>query len=144
MKKQILIVKEENKAMSLERVSQVFDALTKKGDVLVTVEEYKVTRSVAQNKLLWLWHGEVKKYLEEHHGIIASSDDVHEEMISRLLPMVFSPISKQKRRQSTRALNVKGFAELLEKYEAYMASEKGVFLTQPDDLYYIAVHGARR
>lgn len=144
MKKQTLIVKEDNKALSLQRISQVLDALTKKGDVSVTVEEHKITRSVAQNKLLWLWHGEVKRHLEEHYDLVVSSDDVHEEMIGRLLPMVYNPISKGERRQSTRALNVKGFAELLEKYEAYMAKEKGVFLTQPDDLYYIAVHGARR
>jgi tRNA U34 5-carboxymethylaminomethyl modifying enzyme MnmG/GidA len=139
-----IIVKSDNVMLSLERINQVLNVITKKQDAEVIVREHKESRTLKQNKLLFLWHGEVKKYLEEHHGIIASSDDVHEEMISRLLPMVVSPITMKPRRQSTRDLKVKEFAELLEKYEAYMASEKGVFLSRPDDLYYVAVHGAKR
>lgn len=130
--------------MSLERVSQVFDVLTKKGDVLVTVEPYEITRSKAQNRLLWKWHGEVKDWLLESVDIVASSDDVHDEMIGLLLPKKINPINNEKVRQSTRKLGVKKFAELLEMYEAYMAKDKGVLLSRPDDLYYIAVHGARR
>jgi tRNA U34 5-carboxymethylaminomethyl modifying enzyme MnmG/GidA len=139
-----IIVKSDNVMLSLERINQVLNVITKNQDAEVIVREHKESRTLKQNKLLFLWHGEVKKHLEEHHGIIASSDDVHEEMISRLLPMVVSPITMKPRRQSTRDLKVKEFAELLEKYEAYMASEKGVFLSRPDDLYYVAIHGAAR
>ena len=107
----------------------------------ITVEEYKENRSLAQNRLLWVWMKEVS---EQHHasgGKLVSDEIWHEYFKELLLPAQVVELRGQfiKQRKSTRKLNTKEFTQYLENIDHYCGSELEVQLPHPEDIYYSAM-----
>ena len=111
-------------------------------DVLFQIKPNEETRSVKQNRLVWLLNGELAKHIHETQGGVFSSEEVHEFIVNKLLPKRAlqcpdgEPIIM---RTSTKELTVKDFAAFLDKYYAYASSELGCNLPMPDDLYWDAL-----
>lgn len=106
----------------------------------MTVRPDKETRSEKQNRLYWKWVDEIAMGLE------VGKDEVHLKLAFKFLPT--NPLSKPMKIDgneiarwpiSTRDLNTKDFAEYLNKIEALAATELGIKLTMPDDLYWQAL-----
>jgi len=107
-------------------------------DVLFQIKPNEESRSVKQNRLLWMLHGELAKHIHESQGEIYDTETIHEFVIGKLLP------KKPKKlpdgdyiisRKSTKNLPVKEFAALLDMYYAWASIDMGCNLPMPDDLY---------
>jgi len=114
--------------------------LLKNNEYLITIEDYKLKRSIAQNKLMWLWieliskdSGESKKYI---HKFI--NTDFIEQEFNEVMGKVINTS------KTTSELNTKEFSVMLNEFERHMNEFQGWLLPRPDDLYDYAVHGAKR
>ena len=113
------------------------------GPLKVTVDDWVDKRSDALNRLLWTWNGQIKKFLFETRGIVAKSDDIHEELVELLLPLEYrTDMSGQSRAQRARtsAMGNKALCGYLELLEHHCVTELGMRddyrLINPDDLKY--------
>ena len=123
--------------MELREIYQQTD-----NDLVLSIKEDKESRSNKQNRLLWLWHGELASHLLEHQGKQFGTDDIHEYIVGKVLPRkaVIMPDGEPVIvRASTKKLKVKEFADLLNKYEYLCSETYGLHLTRPDDLYFAAL-----
>lgn len=110
-------------------------------DILITIEEVIDNRKSAQNRLLWLWNGELANHIFDSTGDRFSSDDVHEHVVDMLLPKHVVQINGNPIvvRSKTSKLKVKDFAAFLTEYFAWADIKYGLELTRPEDLYLRAV-----
>lgn len=114
----------------------------------VTISAIKSARSLAQNRLLWLWNAEIQRHLREAFGQIASAEEWHEILVSRLWPADLHPVvlpdgtRYRVGRAKTRSFTVGQMAEYLELLDAYCAEHLSLLLPHPDDLM-MAIYGER-
>ena len=113
------------------------------GPLKVVVSDWVDKRSDALNRLLWLWNGQIKRFLFETRGVVAKSDDIHEELIELLLPLEYrTSMDGQKRAQRARTSTMGnkelcGYLELLEHHCTDELGMTGDYrLINPEDLKY--------
>jgi len=111
------VVTTTNAQYFMPQIGQAVRALLKQGkNVVIEFKEHKAKRSLAQNRLLWLWNQIIADYFREHYGQENSSEDVHEVFVRRKFGVKViqagneEPIIVRKR---TRKLNTKEFCEYL-------------------------------
>ncbi|WAG76989.1 recombination protein NinB [Metapseudomonas furukawaii] len=115
----------------------------------VAISEVRSKRSDAQNRLLWLWNGEIQKHLRETFGQIASAEEWHEILVSRLWPSEVHPVQLpdgtryRVGRAKTRTFNIQQMTTYLELLDAYCAEHLQLLLPHPEDLM-MAIYGERR
>jgi hypothetical protein len=115
----------------------------------VAISEVRSKRSDAQNRLLWMWNGEIQKHLRESFGQIASSEEWHEIFVSRLWPSEVHPVQLpdgtkyRVGRAKTRSFNIQQMTTYLELLDSYCAEHLGLLLPHPDELM-MAIYGERR
>lgn len=113
----------------------------------LTIETVKTNRSTAQNSLMWLWNGEIQRYMSEHYGQIASAYEWHDILVEKLCPMdgysVSLPTGETFKtgRARTSKFKTQEMTEYLEKLDAYCSSI-GLLLPHPEDLMF-AIYGSR-
>lgn len=113
----------------------------------VVVEDSKTNRTVAQNRLLWLWNGEFQRYMSDHYGQVASADEWHEILVEKLCPMEVTeaklPTGETFKvgRARTSKFKTQEMTEYLEKVDFYCSSI-GLLLSHPSDLMN-AIYGRR-
>lgn len=140
MDKKELIIKNDFDRKSLANLINSLDLSTPKK---IVIEDSKTTRSIAQNRLLWLWNSEFQKFMYEHYGETASADEWHEILVEKLCPPVLRQISLPRGdkaivgRSRTRKFTTNQMTEYLEKLDAYCAGI-GLLLPHPSDLIYQA------
>jgi hypothetical protein len=105
----------------------------------VDIKPYKKNRSLAQNKLYFMW----MKIIGDEIGY--TSEEIHAIMADRFLTTEFVEYggNKIKRDKSTSKLNTKEFTEYLESIDRWAAGEMGIVLPSPEDLIFEAM-GIRR
>lgn len=115
----------------------------------VAICEVRSRRSEAQNKLLWLWNGEIQRHLRETHGQVATAEEWHEILVSKLWPAEVHPVQLpdgtcyRVGRAKTRKFNVAQMTTYLELLDAYCAESLGLLLPHPEDLM-MSIYGQRR
>ena len=111
------------------------------GKVKVTLQHPTNNRSLAQNNLMWIWHGELAKKILEVMGETYSSDDIHEYVADKLLPKRVITVLNEPmiERGKTSKLGVKGFTEFLQHYEGWALTTYECQFSRPDDWYYEAM-----
>lgn len=115
----------------------------------VAISEVRSKRSDAQNRLLWLWNGEIQKHLRESFGQLASSEEWHEILVAKLWPAEVRPVELpdgtkyRVGRAKTRTFNIQQMTTYLELLDAYCAEHLGLLLPHPDELM-MAIYGERR
>ena len=143
MDKQIKILQRNNSKEWVNITREMLLNIWHGGDkpVKVTVENYTVTRRQAQNNLMWIWHNEYVKHRYECAGEVFSPKLWHEAFKEQFVG-VHPPVEINGKfriiPQSTTELSVKGFSEMLQKYEAEAAMD-GCKFSHPEDLYLKAV-----
>lgn len=106
----------------------------------VEIREHKSKRSLAQNRLLWLWNNAIQEHMAEHFGQYASAEEWHDILVSRLLPSEVRRVNLPSGegfkvgRTRTSQLGVKKMAEYLDLLCAYCAEYMRLQLPQPMDL----------
>lgn len=111
-------------------------------------QEAKEKRRDAQNRLLWMWNGQIQAHMRDSFGQVASAEDWHDILCRRLMPAEVSAVSlpgsdacEVGRWRSSKA-GVREMAEYLNLLDAYCAENLGLLLPHPQDMYHEAM--ARR
>ncbi len=102
------------------------------GKFEVVIKEYKKKRSLAQNRLYWLW----LPYLAKHFGY--TDDEMHDELKYAFIGEETYTNRKgieRIRPKSTTKLKTKDMAEYLTKIEV-LANANEIILPMPQDLNY--------
>ena len=116
--------------------------------IKVTVTEIKANRSKAQNSLLWKWNGEIQQHMREAFGQMASDEEWHEILVSKLCPSEIHPVTLpdgtryRVGRARTSKFKVDQMTQYLELLDAYCAESLNLLLPHPEDLVY-AIWGER-
>lgn len=102
-----------------------------KGKYLVTVEKYREPRTLPQNALMWMWLA----CIEQETG--TAKEDVYSyycrKFLSRVVVMNGQEVTVN---DTSSMLNTAQMAEFMTKIQADAASEFGIMLPLPSDLYY--------
>lgn len=115
----------------------------------VSIVQVKSKRSDAQNKLLWMWNGLIQSHLRDSFGQIASSEEWHEILVSRLWPSEVRRVELpdgptfKVGRAKTRGFTIPQMTTYLELLDAYCAEHLQLLLPHPDDLM-MSIYGERR
>ena len=121
-----------------ERAMRAVSVIQHEPLTVVTIKPYKASRSVAQNRLLWMWYGEIRNHLAETTGEQYTNDDIHEYfkdkfLDKRVVDVGENPIVVT---ASTSKLNVSDMSEYLNRLDIYCADDLQLQLTHPDDLWH--------
>ena len=103
------------------------------GTYTLTFEKAKKPRTNDQNRLMWLWFGCIAKSWSEACGMAITSQDVHDAYCLMLLPI---ETPKGRIAGSTRGLTTEQMSEFLNNVQADAASEYGIILPNPQDVYF--------
>ena len=135
-----------NRATSSEDGKRLWGFITKylaatDKPLKITIEELTDTRKLAQNKLNFMWCGEVAKHVFKSQGLVCSSEDIHELIARKLLPLRVVAINGETiiYRSETKTLSIKKFSDYLARFEYYASEQLGATLSHPEDLYIIAL-----
>ena len=104
----------------------------------VTIQPHKTGRSVAQNRLLWMWYGEIRNHLAETTGEQYQNEDLHEFFKDKFLDRRPVTINGDPRvvHGSTSRLNTSDMSEYLNRLDIYCADDLNLQLTHPADLWH--------
>lgn len=109
----------------------------------LTIDEYKTTRSSAQNRLYWMWLKIIADHVTHHDtsGTLFSDNDMHDWLREKFLDTRLIEVRGEfvKSRKSTTKLNTKEFTDYLEKIDMFCAQTLNLVLPHPEDLYYSAM-----
>jgi hypothetical protein len=115
----------------VERVKSLPDD----GSVVVIIKKAEESRSIAQNRLMWRWFGEIAEetgYTKQDVHDIFCSQILGTKVVRRFDGMEVEVIN------GTRELKVREMADFLTQVEA-MATNMGWYLSHPEDSYYKAM-----
>jgi hypothetical protein len=104
---------------------------------VATFSKEKTSRSLAQNRLMWLWAGEISAFVHESQGRHLAPEWFKEYMQDMFLGSESVEIKGKviTRKVGTSTLGVKEFAEFLTKWEALAVGDWGIQLSHPEDLF---------
>jgi hypothetical protein len=110
----------------------------------VVIREHKSKRSLADNRLLWLWYREIAAYVFETTGQQYNADDVHEWMKAQMLGRDVVTIGGDMIAvaRSSAKLSVSDFSDYLLRIDHYCAENLGLQLSRPEDLWLDAMREA--
>lgn len=115
----------------------------------LSIAQVRSKRSDAQNRLLWQWNGLIQSHLRDSFGQIASSEEWHEILVSRLWPSEVRRVELpggpafKVGRAKTRGFTIAQMTTYLELLDAYCAEHLSLLLPHPDDLMY-AIYEERK
>ena len=111
--------------------------LPRDGSWQVVVAPYRRNRSLAQNRLYWLWLKVIADHVFETTGQQVSDEDMHEWFKARFLGTRIVEVNGEAVRaaKSTRTLSVAEFSQYLERIDHFAAEHLGLTLPHPQDMY---------
>lgn len=108
--------------------------------IRLTMTNVKSKRSLAQNRLLWMWNNCIQEHLREHFGQIASAEEWHEILTAKLWPAEIRTVELpggwrfKVGRAKTRNFSTLEMTHYLERLDAYCAEHLGLILPHPEEL----------
>lgn len=125
----IKLYKESDKQIAIESISKID---LSKHKFMIKVERIKEKRSLDQNSLYWLW----LTCIQEETG--NDKNLLHDHFRELYLPVsehiIFGVMKKSL--TSTTTLTTDIFKQYLDKIQFFVSSELGIYLPNPDDLYF--------
>lgn len=122
--------------------------LSKKGYRL-SITGAKESRSLAQNRMLWMWNNQIQAHLADHFGQYASAEEWHDILVAKLCPAEYHAVELpdgfkcRVGRSRTSKFTVDEMGQYLDKLDAYCAEFLQLLLPHPED-YQFAVYGERK
>ena len=121
------------------------------GDELweLVIRPHKSQRSLSQNRLLWVWNNAIQKHLADHFGQVASAEEWHDILVSKLMPAEVRRVQLpdgdtfKVGRTRTSQLKVDEMTEYLTRLDAYCVETLNLQLPHPMDLMMEAMNHAR-
>jgi len=143
MTKTVRLIKRANPRQDADEVMNTVNKLYESTDknIKVTIEILEDGRNLAQNRLLFKWHGELGNHIYNSTGQVYNSTVIHNYVISELEPEEVATISGKAvvMRAETKKMGIKKFSKLLAKYEIWAVEKYNCIFTQPSDLYFDAL-----
>lgn len=103
------------------------------GEYTIRFERAKKPRSIDQNRLMWLWFTCIAKSWSEATGLTFSPQVVHDTYCTLFLP-INTP--RGQIAGHTSSLTTEQMTAFLNNVQADAASEYGITLPNPEDLYF--------
>lgn len=134
MSKTLQIVKQKgeilNKEFVLKRLDNMFNLLMN-GEHILTITKQVKKRTLDQNRLMWLWFA----CIENETG--TAKEDIHDYYCLKFLfrNTVINGV-EQTIASGTSKLSTVSMKDFLDKVQADAASEFGITLPNPEDLYW--------
>jgi len=132
-----------------QRIVQYLQGVDISKPIKITIAPAKSSRSLAQNRLLWMWNSLIQQHMADSFGQHASAEQWHDVLVSRLCPAELSVIEMpdgfkaRVGRSRTSKFTVDQMGEYLDRLDAYCAENLNLLLPHPDD-YELAVYGVRK
>ena len=130
--KRIIERKKEKRHIIESMIVSHFSQFPEDEKAIISIERDVLTRSGAQNKLLWMWN----KIIGDEIG--HSKDDMHDKLVRKLLGTVDSTDldgNITSRAIETKKLKVAEMKDYLEEVDRFVA-EFGIILPRPEDLWW--------
>lgn len=121
-----------NKQSDKESVISYIDKLPDK-QFIVTIEKKKVTRTISQNSLYWMWINCISKETGNE------PNDLHEYFGELKFPKVEVKMfdgSTRTKPMSTTKMDTVQFKEVLDWIQMFASTELGLILPNPEDKYF--------
>ncbi len=105
------------------------------------LQEFKSTRTLAQNRLLWWWLAKIRKHVLESEGKFYSDKQLYHYFCEMFLPQVVERTMGKviERQQTSSELDVKEFTAFLTNIEQYAFDQLHFVLPRPEDMYNMAM-----
>lgn len=119
-----------------------FNCLEEGQALKVTLEPYKENRSLAQNRLMWMWYDVIRKAWHESGDKLFESEVWHIQFCRILLGQEWITLPNgqmEQRTRGTRHLNTAEMSEYLTVLDAYVGSEMDIILPHPEELFFEAM-----
>lgn len=126
----------------IEQVKRHLDEMDLSKPMQVVIEPYKLTRSIAQNRLMHKWFNEIAEGWLMSTGEAISAEAWKEYLKQKFLgfDMVDMPYgSVMPITKHTSDCSVEELSVFLLKVESYCTTEFEIQLSYPDDLYYLSI-----
>jgi len=133
----IVIERNKGKAHPLQMLCRDFFSSHDVTKAIVSISEDKLTRSVAQNELYFLW---VDTYIRQELGY--SKHETHKALVEELLGYDVTVGFNGKEVSSlkeTKSLKVAEFSNYLAEVDRFCAERLSIILPHPSDIYYKAM-----
>ena len=130
--KRVIERKKEKRHIIGSMIVSHFSQFPEDEKAIISIERDVLTRSGAQNKLLWMWN----KIIGDEIG--HSKDDMHDKLVRKLLGTVDSTDldgNITSRAIETKKLKVAEMKDYLEEVDRFVA-EFGIILPRPEDLWW--------
>lgn len=130
--KRVIERKKEKRHIIESMIVSHFSQFPEDEKAIISIERDVLTRSGAQNKLLWMWN----KIIGDEIG--HSKDDMHDKLVRKLLGTVDSTDldgNITSRAIETKKLKVAEMKDYLEEVDRFVA-EFGIILPRPEDLWW--------
>ena len=131
-----------HKQEDIEEVQSALSTVSLEKPIEVTIKEYNLTRSDAQNKLMHLWFNEISKHVHLTQDIIFSAEVWKDELKEKFLGFDFveRPSGKVVAQvKKTSKCSVKELSEFLEKVDHYCVTRFELMLPRPSEIYFKAM-----
>jgi len=104
---------------------------------VVSVEQKKETRRLAQNNLLWVWLDFIAKYFQENTEQCLSADDWYLYFVNKFLPKKVKEINGEciVQQITSSNLSIKEFSDFLMKIEGYCLHQWALGIPIPNEYY---------
>lgn len=113
---------------SVDKILTRLNYLLSGVDYTITITRRKGKRSLAQNRLMWMWF----RCIADQTG--NSPQDIHDVYCDKFLRIpIMIDNKEQYASQSTSKLNTKEMKDFLDKVQMDAATELGIVLPSPDD-----------
>lgn len=122
------------KVVSRQEAHEMLDAwldTASNGHYELRLERKTLTRSVPQNKLMWVWFQVIATAWTDATGRAFSKEDIHDYYCRLLLPAKLAPTGVRLL-TTTRTLTTEQMADFLTKVQADAATEFGIDLPSPE------------
>ena len=145
MDKHVFVIMNREQAFELaHKISLINPQSDSQPVYQITVEEWKATRSGAQNRLYWLWLRQIADHINENKqegSELFSDNDMHEWFKEKFLPtkLIDFQGTVVKAFKTTTKLTTKEFTDYLENIDRYCIQYIHLQLPHPEDLYYKAM-----
>jgi hypothetical protein len=130
--KRVIERKKEKRHIIESMIVSHFSQFPEDEKAIISIERDVLTRSGAQNKLLWMWN----KIIGDEIG--HNKDDMHDKLVRKLLGTVESTDfdgNITNRAIETKTLKVAEMKDYLEEVDRFVG-EYGIVLPRPEDLWW--------
>ena len=131
-----------HKQEDIEEVQSALSTVSLEKPIEVTIKEYTLTRTEAQNRLMHMWFNAISEHVYLTQDVIFSPEIWKDELKEKFLGFDFVERPSGKivaKVKKTSKCSVKELSEFLEKVDHYCVTRLELMLPRPSEIYFKAM-----